>query len=64
MKFNDGNFAKKFYTIGELKEIIEELPDDARVEQGFEDCCDIVIFHDTDGNPHIEFQEGGDWSDD
>lgn len=54
---------KKFYkagnhptarTVGELKEILEELPDDLRVEAGFGDMAQVVVYNHGQYDMHME----------
>jgi len=56
-KFYHADFEHpKAYTVGELKEILAELPDDLRIKQGFEDGVKLIIYN-HGFNPHLELEE-------
>lgn len=39
----DDNIESNAYTVGELKELLEELPDDLKIIQGFKDGCRVAV---------------------
>jgi len=46
--------------VGQLKEILNLLPDDFAIEQGFSKSVSVCIFNLHRDNPHIEFDDGVD----
>jgi hypothetical protein len=59
-KFYHADFENpRAYTVGELKEILVELPDDLAIKQGFEYGVALVIYNDDNmyGDSHLEFEE-------
>jgi len=54
----------KIYTVGELKEILGELPDDLPIKQGFGDGVMLIVYNHDDGEDHLEFEEIEDYGED
>lgn len=44
--------------VAELKEILNSLPDDFAIEQGFSKSVSVCIYNLNKSNPHIEFDDG------
>ncbi len=78
MKERRNDVPKKFYnengdgypviakTVGELKEVLKELPDDIAINQDYSEVggCQVTVYNMNPkfGNkPHLEFQEVEDW---
>ena len=45
------------YTVGELKKVLEELPDDIPIQQGFEEGVHVVVYNALHEDIHLEFEE-------
>lgn len=58
MKFNNGKHFINVCTVGELKAVLDELDDELTIEQGFSDSVDVMIYHNVQGEPHLEFEDG------
>ncbi len=52
---NDG-FKPIAYTVKDLKEILILLPDELKIEQGFGQGAQLIVFN-VDTNPHLTFEE-------
>lgn len=44
--------------VGELEEILNSLPNDFAIEQGFSRSVSVCIFNINRSNPHINFDDG------
>ena len=44
--------------VGELKAILNSLPDDFAIEQGFAKSVSVCIYNINKSNTHIEFDDG------
>lgn len=60
------NIPTKFYkqgkhptarTVGELKAILTELPDDLRIEAGFSSTVELVVYNHGTDDQHLEITE-------
>lgn len=58
MEFSNGKHFINVKTVGELKSVLAELPDDLSVKQGFSDTTDVLIYHNMAGVPHLGFEDG------
>jgi hypothetical protein len=52
---NDG-FKPIAYTVKDLKEILLLLPDDLKIERGFSEGAQLIVFN-IDTDPHLDFEE-------
>ena len=44
--------------VGQLKEILNNLPDDFGIEQGFARSVSVCVYNLGRDNPHITFEDG------
>jgi len=44
-------------TVGELKAILQELPDDLPIEFGFGEAVQLVVFNHNKEDMHLSFEE-------
>jgi len=44
-------------TVGELKAALAELPDDLRVEAGFGEAMELVVYNHGTDDEHLEIRE-------
>ncbi len=51
-----GNHPRAF-TIGELKKLLSELPDDLPLRAGFANGAELVVFNHGDYSQHLQLQE-------
>lgn len=58
MKFKNGKTHAVVRTVSELKELLNELPDEMEVHSDFEPCIDAVILHNSQGEEWLSFDEG------
>ncbi|MFA5340164.1 MAG: hypothetical protein WC332_00160 [Clostridia bacterium] len=56
-KFYRGDDHPKAYTVGELKKVLSELPDDFPIMQCFEEGVMIVVYNYNQEDVHLEFEE-------
>jgi len=45
------------YTVGELKEVLNELPDDLEIRQGFDSGVQVTVFNVGYDNTHLSFED-------
>ena len=57
----DGNWHCDVETVGELLDVLKQIPKDTPVMQGFSDSVCVTIWNRTKGNAHVGFEEGGFW---
>ncbi|EJG1710647.1 hypothetical protein CDB79_RS18875 [Vibrio parahaemolyticus] len=58
-EFSNGERFMNVYNVGQLKAVLAELDDEMAIESDFASSVDVVILHNMEGEPHIEFEEGG-----
>jgi hypothetical protein len=57
-KFYKGDIDKpQAQNVGDLKKLLDELPDHLNIEQGFDKGVTLVVFNIRNRNPHLSFQE-------
>lgn len=52
-KFRKDTDETDAYTVGELKELLKELPDDLEILQGFVDGCRVVVLNDVNNERDV-----------
>ena len=57
MKFNNGKNKIQVMDIGELIEVLSQIPKDTKINQGFGDGVEIQILKKTSGEFVIEFED-------
>lgn len=57
--FYHGDNQPTVSTVGELREILAELPDGLKVKAGFSNCAMLVVYN-IASDPHLEIEEGDD----
>jgi hypothetical protein len=57
--FYHGDNHPTVSTVGELREVLAELPNNLRVEAGFSKCAMLVVYN-IASDPHLEIEEGDD----
>lgn len=53
---------KQCFTVADVIEALSEIPSDTTVQQGFGKGVDVVFFNQGVDNPHVSFEDGGDWN--
>lgn len=56
-KFYHGDNHPTAFTVGELKKVLNELPDNFPIMQGFESGVMIVVYNYNQEDVHLEFKE-------
>jgi hypothetical protein len=57
-KFYKGDIDKpQAQNVGDLKKLLDELPNHLKIEQGFDKGVTLVVFNIRKNNPHLSFQE-------
>lgn len=56
-KYHKGDKHPTARTVGELKAALAELPDDLRVEAGFGEAMELVVYNHGSDYEHLEIRE-------
>jgi hypothetical protein len=56
-KFYKGDNHPKANTVGALKKILDELPNGMRIECGFGEGVEVVVYNHGTETEHLEFRE-------
>jgi hypothetical protein len=56
-KFYHGDDPPTAYTVGELKKVLDELPNDFPIMQGYESGVMVVVYNFGHEDVHLEFEE-------
>ena len=59
-KYYKGDKHPTACTVGELKAALAELPDDLRVEAGFGEAMELVVYNHGTDDEHLEIREHDD----
>lgn len=56
-RFYKGNDQPQARTVGEMKTLLDELPDSLPLCCGFQGACQLVVYNVSTGSPFLSFQE-------